>query len=75
MQRLLFDFLFLRFRRVKSHPRIYLQFKENGLQTCKSWKPDFAILHTIGTGRIWKNHQNISCVCMADFMNTMSERK
>ncbi len=24
---------------------------------------------------IWKNHQNISCVCMADFMNTMSERK
>lgn len=41
----------------------------------KSWKPDFAILHTIGTVQIWKKHQNISCVCMADFMNTMSERK
>ena len=27
------------------------------------------------TVRIWKNHQNGSCVCMADFMNTMSERK
>ena len=53
----------------------YLQFKENGFQTCKSWKPDFAILHTIGTVQIWKKHQNISCVCMADFMNTMSERK
>ena len=38
-------------------------------------KPDFAILHTIGTVRLWKKHQNISCVCMADFMNTMSERK
>ena len=34
-----------------------------------------AILHTIGTVQIWKKHQNISCVCMADFMNTMSERK
>ena len=33
------------------------------------------ILHTIGTVQIWKKHQNISCVCMADFMNTMSERK
>lgn len=44
-------------------------------QTCKSWKPDFAILHTIGTVQIWKKHQNISYVCMADFMNTMSERK
>lgn len=38
-------------------------------------EPDFAILHTIGTVQIWKKHQNISCVCMADFMNTMSERK
>lgn len=56
-------------------PKIYLQFKENGFQTCKSWKPDFAILHTIGTVQIWKKHQNISYVCMADFMNTMSERK
>ena len=65
----------LQFQRVKSHPKIYLKFKENGFQTCKSWKPDFAILHTIGTVQIWKNHQNISCVCMADFMNTMSERK
>ena len=27
------------------------------------------------TGCAWKKHQNISCVCMADFMNTMSERK
>ena len=60
---------------VKFHPKIYLQFKENGFQTCKSWKSDFAMLHTIGTVRIWKNHQNGSCVCMADFMNTMSERK
>ena len=34
-----------------------------------------AILHTIGTVQIWKKHQNISYVCMADFMNTMSERK
>ena len=32
-------------------------------------------IHTIGTVQIWKKHQNISYVCMADFMNTMSERK
>ena len=44
----------------------------------REWFPnlqELAILHTIGTVQIWKKHQNISCVCMADFMNTMSERK